>query len=484
MKKLIINIHHWLGSFFCVLFLCWFLSGFVMMYQSFPKLSGKERISLQEKGITGTLLSPFHIFQKDSVQEITSLRLQQQLHRPVFHLKTTTGKTISRYADTGALLDISSKRALDIATAATQIIAVSEITSLTKLDQWIPRTHFLSHLPIYKITFEDPSKTHVYVSSLTGELLQKTTQKERFWTWLGAIPHWIYFRDLRVHNTLWYQLVTWLAFFGLIMTISGMYTGIIRYKKKPKKRFQRFKNKWYNLHYYFGLIFGVFVCTWTFSGMMSMTPLNWTPSTSLSKTEQQLWKKHPFVLTDFEDITWQLFGQSSKVNTAREIVFSKFQGDILTHFITASNTHTSFLNTTDFSYTKENFAAIIQLFSLKNKIEDISLLTEYDAYYYSRHNTRKLPVLRINTEQDITYYIDPDTASFLFKSSTKNKIERWLYHGLHSLDFSFLAWNRPLWDITLIFLLLGGTIISGTGVVLGWKFYKRKLKKRRKKRKK
>ena len=29
---------------------------------------------------------------------------------------------------------------------------------------------------------------------------------------------------------------------------------------------------------------------------------------------------------------------------------------------------------------------------------------------------------------------------------------RWLYHGLHSLDFPFLRYSRPLWDIVVIVL--------------------------------
>ena len=29
---------------------------------------------------------------------------------------------------------------------------------------------------------------------------------------------------------------------------------------------------------------------------------------------------------------------------------------------------------------------------------------------------------------------------------------RWLYHGFHSLDFPFLYYKRPLWDIVVILL--------------------------------
>ena len=34
-----------------------------------------------------------------------------------------------------------------------------------------------------------------------------------------------------------------------------------------------------------------------------------------------------------------------------------------------------------------------------------------------------------------------------------NRVERWLYNGLHSLDFAFWYDQRPLWDIGMIVLL-------------------------------
>jgi hypothetical protein len=42
---------------------------------------------------------------------------------------------------------------------------------------------------------------------------------------------------------------------------------------------------------------------------------------------------------------------------------------------------------------------------------------------------------------------------------------RWLYHGLHNLDFPFLYYKRPLWDIVVILLSLGGLALSATTLV-------------------
>lgn len=46
---------------------------------------------------------------------------------------------------------------------------------------------------------------------------------------------------------------------------------------------------------------------------------------------------------------------------------------------------------------------------------------------------------------------------------------RWLYHGRHSLDFPFWYYRRPLWDIVLIGLSLGGFVLSATTLMPAWR---------------
>jgi len=46
-----------------------------------------------------------------------------------------------------------------------------------------------------------------------------------------------------------------------------------------------------------------------------------------------------------------------------------------------------------------------------------------------------------------------------------SRANRWLYHGLHSLDFPILHTRRPLWDIVVIALSLGGLVVSATTLV-------------------
>jgi hypothetical protein len=48
-------------------------------------------------------------------------------------------------------------------------------------------------------------------------------------------------------------------------------------------------------------------------------------------------------------------------------------------------------------------------------------------------------------------------------------VNRWLYHGFHSLDFPFLYARRPLWDVVMIVLSLGGLASAVTSIVPAWR---------------
>jgi hypothetical protein len=98
-------------------------------------------------------------------------------------------------------------------------------------------------------------------------------------------------------------------------------------------------------------------------------------------------------------------------------------------------------------------------------------LDTYDAYYYDREGARPLPVLRVkfNDPVDTWLYADPQSGQLVAKQERRSRLERWLYQGLHSLDFPALYFSRPAWDIVVVGLSLGGIAVSGTAVVLGWR---------------
>ena len=77
---------------------------------------------------------------------------------------------------------------------------------------------------------------------------------------------------------------------------------------------------------------------------------------------------------------------------------------------------------------------------------------------------RPLPVLRIrySDPQQTWLYLDPARGVIASRLERSSRWNRWLYHGFHSLDFPFMYYKRPLWDIVVIVLSLGGIAISVT----------------------
>jgi hypothetical protein len=103
------------------------------------------------------------------------------------------------------------------------------------------------------------------------------------------------------------------------------------------------------------------------------------------------------------------------------------------------------------------------------RVVERTLLTEYDNYYYSRGRQTPLPVLRVKYADpaETWIYVDPEMSGVLGSVPKLARVERWLYNGLHSLDFSFWYSRRPLWDIGMIVLLAGGLSTSAIGAFLG-----------------
>src|SRR5207249_5019277 len=59
-----------------------------------------------------------------------------------------------------------------------------------------------------------------------------------------------------------------------------------------------------------------------------------------------------------------------------------------------------------------------------------------------------LPVYRVilNDEEQTRYYLDPNTGALLQRADATNRWRRWVFTGLHRLDFTPWMRSRPFWD--------------------------------------
>ena len=82
-----------------------------------------------------------------------------------------------------------------------------------------------------------------------------------------------------------------------------------------------------------------------------------------------------------------------------------------------------------------------------------------------------LPVYRIILEDDgqTRYYLDPNTGALVQRADSTGRWRRWLFSGLHRLDFAEWMRSRPFRDILMWLMLLGGLAASITGVYLAFR---------------
>lgn len=479
-KNILYSIHRILGTILSILFLIWFLSGFVMIYHTFPKVANRDKYAHMD-AINDSILHINNVLNNiDSAVVINKLSLRAQGNTSFFDV-ATSDKTFRLSADTA--YNLAEKPDYNHIQNYAQKWSQGEIMrvdTLYELEQWIPFGYLRKDFPIYKFYFNDEEKYQLYVSSQTGEALQFTDKNNRFWAWCGAIPHWVYFTSLRQDSQLWVDVVVWLSGLGCIMCITGIILGIRSYikqyqrKKKWKTPYKKFAYKW---HHILGFFFGLFVFTFVFSGMMSLAKVpQWIVKVHNPEIQNAMFKTDPIILNnfrlDYQKILHEYPGQ------VKSIEWASFGDMPLYNVIIGNKMHV-------FDASGEKLLPLaISEEMIRNKLsklhqEDITItqLTAYDNYYVGTSNHLPLPVYKvdISDKDNSTYYINPKNGNTRYYN-TNTKVRRWSYQALHSFELGFLVKRPILWNIVMWTTMIGGTLVSITGVWLGIRYIKRLIK--------
>ncbi|MGE3473973.1 MAG: hypothetical protein AB7O28_26770 [Vicinamibacterales bacterium] len=473
-SRIVVYTHRWLGIILGVLFTGWFVSGVVLMYAGMPRLSPAERLA----ALTPIDSTAIRVAPREAAagEPVDSLQVAMFAGRPVYRMRTA-GATHAVFADTGEqLAPVSREQALLEAgtLARSQSVSVRYDGYVEEPDQWT--LEIRRQLPMHRVAIEDGTDTRVYVSASTGELLLKTTDRTRLWAYPGAILHWIYMPPIRRHVSAWSQFIIWSSIAGTVMTLAGLAWGLWRFSPRKSYRLRRAASYspyagWMWWHHYAGLAFGVVTLTWIFSGLLSMDPWDWHPGTSPT-AEQRAGFAGP--APDVASIeTGQLLAALLRAPGAREAHVVKSQGGL-------------WLATDAGVVPLDPRGGLLPLDARAirslahdampgTSIEHIDVLEEYDSYYYDRQRELPLPVVRVQYDDPIrtTLYVDPRRGTVSRKEERLTRLNRWLYHGLHSLDFPFLYYRRPLWDLVVIVLSIGGLALTLSTLAPAWRRLRR-----------
>jgi len=481
-QRFLIPLHRYLGIALSLVMLAWFLSGGVMVFHGYPAYGLQERLADRpDLSLDAIRLSPAEAGATLGLkQPLAAVRVTEVGIGPRMHLRTEDGGWHSVHADTGTPVapldrDAARQRARAFADAP-----VGRATRLTEPDQWTFSGRLAAFYPLWRITFDDDAGSVIYLSESTGEAVHRTDRRARVWGYAGAVIHWVYFTELRQSSGVWRQLVMWLAGLGCLMCLSGIVLGLWAWRTRARRRraggsVSPYRG-WYRWHHLLGLAFGLVVFTWLFSGLLSLDPFRWAAN-SPDQTSPRAWVAGGALPTP---PTQSLASMTVHCDWPRDVRLVEWQP------IAGENGYRLYTASGDTTWASHQGACAVQRLSESrarsilaarpgHALTDLKKLNDYDAYYYPRRSNRiadkppRLPVYRARYDDGSWAYLDPSRAEIVATFSRPQRLERWLYRGLHDLEFPSLAPGSKLWHAVIFIALTGGTLLSTTSVWLAWR---------------
>jgi hypothetical protein len=270
------------------------------------------------------------------------------------------------------------------------------------------------------------------------------------------------------------------------MSVFGIVVGVWLYS--PSRKRYRFpdgrssipyagQKRWHTM---LGLIFGLFACTWALSGMLSLSPFQWLVARTEVPLEDGLrgteWRAEAFAARHPSEAAMQ----AEASLTVKELELAFVGGEAL--YLAAETPERRLIipvagkPRTELS--PDQLAKAIANAAEPYEVAEFRVVREYEPYYVDRdgRHGHPLPVVfaRLNDAEGSMYYVDLRSGRIVKSYGEGLRWHRWLYNGLHSFDLPWLYRHRPAWDAAVLLLMLGGTALCVTSVVIGWRRLRRK----------
>lgn len=469
-------VHRYLAIAVGVMMTLWCLSGFVMMYQSFPELSPAQRLAGLQALDLDSCCTLGDLRPHDDTP-VGNFRIEMLLGEPVLRLASAAGtQEVIRLQNGSALPELTQAQVLQVAAQYARGNGISGIPAslgTTDGDQWT-LLDARRNAPAWHVALNDQQRTQIYINGRTGEVFQQSNRRERVLSWFGAIPHWIYFSQLRMSPAVWTEVVIWTSVLGSFLAATGLYIGIARARWRRLQRVSPHSaapgslspyQGWWYWHHMAGLVFGVLTLTWVFSGLLTMNPWGWLSGSTPEIRRYQSDLGGTPRWADLRQLLAALSSNEASVTQQPGLVQLTPQPFLQQAFFLG---HSADSATVRYDATGNSAPLDVDhiragVSNLGVALTSVELLLNEDSYYYGHKRTVALPVVRVITaDADATrLYINPQTGQTRAVGST-GRLSRWVRTGLHDLDFPLIR-NRPWWDVLVIVLLSGVTAVCITG---------------------
>ena len=465
--QVIVVLHRYLGVAVGLLMMMWFLSGIVMVYVDLPRVTEEDRArTLEPIGWQACCRFPQQLA-PDSAQ-LFAAQVENVIGVPVMRISPSGRPPFVLDLEGGAVVQIDAEAAQEIALdAAPRIIGrPAMLTGMEQIesDQWT-----LGRLgrerPLFRFAFDDPERTNIYVAGSRAQTVHWTTATQRFWSWLGPIPHMLYFAELRRNALLWTEIVIWTSLLGTFLTALGLYLGVSQFKARA--RFSPYRG-WFYWHHIAGLIFGIATLGFVASGMISMNPWGFLED-ERDGSELARLTGGPLKWVEVRASLGAVRARPEVASGAVSLITAPFAGRL--YWIAKRPDGTVTRLDSDGGIAPLSEAELVEAAKLiagDTAIAEQALIAKEDDYYFRHDGSFVLPVLRVvlRDDENTRYYVDPRSGALVARFDSTARWYRWLFSGLHTIDFTTWLRAHPMRDIVLLTLLLGGLAVTITGFYL------------------
>jgi PepSY-associated TM region len=468
MWRALIIIHRYLGVLGGALMVMWFVSGIVMMYVGFPRVTETERVRTLEP-ITWSMCCRSDVGSIAGDDQVLAAWVEYLGGSPALTLRRPGRPDITLDLAHNSVIRIDAIQAKAIAHEAALRVAgrpaTAAFTGQVQTDQWTVG-RLVRDRPLFRFELDDPARTILYVSGTSGRVVHWTTATQRFWNWLGAIPHWLYFAALRSDVVLWSEIVIWTSLVGTFLMAMGLYIGISQLRLKSTGKLSPYRG-WFYWHHMIGLVFGIVTLTWVVSGLISMNPWGFLESRR-NGGEQNRIAGEPMRWNAVRASLDDLRAQPAVTDSVR-VTAAPLDGRLY-WLVTGRDGNVTRIDAAGrpAPLSTADLAEAASRISAGAGVTEQGMIDGEDAYYFRRDDALGLPVYRVivGDEDGTRYYLDAVSGSLLQRADANARWHRWLFGGLHRIDFTSWMRARPVWDIIVLFLMSGGLALAVTGFYL------------------
>lgn len=478
--RVLLGGHRITGCIIAVFFLMWFVTGLILIYHPYPRLSDKELYEKEEA--LPDFLPDIRSIEERAGDRLTALSIRRFQGQTL--ISVSTAKSSFVYCADGT----DSIKPLDFFAVKNLVkrwidAPVIRVDTLHKRAQWVLYSRYDQVMPIYKFYFDDPERHELFISGKTGEVQQVTSRCQRFWAWIGAIPHKFYIPWLRINLELWQGSITVAAIFCVLASLTGLLVGLWLFYKRYKRTGvweSPYRKPWFRLHHVLGGVFGIFVLAWGVSGVFSMQRIpQWLINTDGNYifNPNRMWEKNLLPIGSYR-LDYNRLKETYP--DLKRVRWTRFR-DIPAYEVVVGDRE--FMIDASSSEIRELFIPECTVIDGIKSVhgEDvsfkISLLDHYDDYYLSRSMNLPLPVYKVTVDDSIhsRYYVSPETGYIRYLNKNK-MVKKWLFNGIHYLHIHWLVERPVLWTICIWILCLGGGFVCLTGCWIGVKYLSRKFR--------